>query len=237
MAKFRAVFFALDGTLWDSQRCADHVLEIVLPRLMPHLQEDDPDEVIATFNAVFFDLVKKYGLTDGRIFSRLERFERLLGVYNVRKERLARELTHTFDSARRLAMRAFRREGAVALLGDLKRNGLKVGIITNGGPAVQRQTIRTLGLEPLVDHIVIGDIEGYNKPDVRLFERAIELAGVSPDQALHVAQSPITDLIGASRAGIAAAWLKTGGYELPKGFPKPTYTITRLPQLLHIVQG
>jgi len=237
MADFLAVSFDLDGTLWDSARCADHVLEIVLPKLMPHLPEDDPSEVIAAFNAVFLDLVKKYGLASDRSFSHVERFQRLLDLYGVKKERLACHLSSAYVSARRLAMRSFLRDGAIDLLKMLRRNNIKVGVITNGIPAIQRQTICTLGFEAYLDFTIISGIEGYNKPDARLFERALEMTGVNPHQMLHVGDSPITDIVGALGAGMAVAWLQTGRHQFPRGFPKPQYTITRLTEVFPIVCG
>jgi len=236
MAGYLAVSFDLDGALWDSASCAGHVLEIVLPRLMPYLREDDPDEVITAFNAVFLDLVRKHGVTSERAFSYPERFQRLLEPYGVRKEGLAQELSNAYDSARRLAMRSFLRDGATDLIRYLRREDIKVGVITNGIPAIQRQTVRTLGLEAHLDFAAISEIEGYSKPDARLFERALEMAGVEPERMLHVGASPRTDVMGAWRAGIPTAWLDTGRHELPRGFPPPRFTISPLGEVLPIVR-
>lgn len=235
MTDIQAVSFGLNGTLWDDRSCCDHAIEIVLPKLLPVLPEDDPGEIIAAFNAVFIDLVKKHGLTADRTFSRRERFERLLDLYGVEKEGLAQRLSQTYDSARRLAMRGYLREGVTLSVNRLVKAGIKVGVIANGTPAIQRQTIRTLGLEPYLDFTVIGGIEGYNKPDPRLFHRAMQLTGVDAENMIHVGDGPITDVLGASRAGVISVWLDTGERQMPENFPGPDHSIERMIDLLAIV--
>lgn len=48
---------------------------------------------------------------------------------------------------------------------------------------------------------------GVAKPDPRIFERAAELAGVSPHEVLHVGDDPALDVVGAWGAGMQAVWV------------------------------
>ena len=235
--RFRAVFFDLDGTLWDHVACSDYVMEIVLPKLMPHLSDVDPAEVVLRFNTVLIDLVRRHGLTGPHLRSLPVRFEQLLSACGIRKEGLARELSSTYGAIRRLGMRQFLRRSAPDVLGRLRNLGAELGVITNGAPAVQRHVIETLGLAHYFRHVVISEIEGYSKPDSRLFERSLELAGVRPKEMLYVGDSLITDVLGASRAGIPVAWLRTADRRLPDGFPVPDYDIADLHELLAIVNA
>lgn len=237
MGQFQAVSFDLDGTLWKHSECNSHGLRIVLPRLMSHLPEDDPEKVVNLFNAVFLDLVKTYGLSDRRAFSRTKRFEKLLDLYGVQDRAVVQELSSTYHSARRLSMRSFLRHGATRVIEHLNRTDIGVGIISDGSPAVQRQTIRALGLESFMDFIVISGTEGCNKPHERLFRRAVELAGVTPERMLHVGKSPVTDVLGARRAGMSAAWLRTGHRTKPSSYPDPDHAIYRLEEVLRLVEG
>ncbi len=235
MSDLKAVFFDLDDTLWDRSACARQVLDIVLPQLMPHLPEDDPDEVMRRFNAVLLDLPRKEDLRERRPFSLRRRFEALLRSYDVMPGGLAGDMSRRCDHARRFSMRQFVRPSAVPVLKELKRMGLQRGLIINGPPAAQRHVVSSLGLEGHVDHVILAEAEGYSKPDVRVFRRALQLAGTASVEMLYVGDSPVTDVLGASRAGIRTAWYRTGRRRIPKAFPTPDYTITDLQEVLSIL--
>jgi HAD superfamily hydrolase (TIGR01549 family) len=235
--QLKAVFFDVGGTLWDSNACALHVMEIVLPAAAPLLPQGETAEVIRRFNAVFLDLPRKHHVRDRRPFSTLRRFEALLDSYDVKKRGLALQLSRKYDAARRFVMRQFLRRDALQVLRALGRRGLQRGVIMNGAPAVQRNMLGTLALAAELEHVILAEIEGYSKPDVRLFRRALELAGVEPHQMIYVGDSPLTDVLGAARAGIPAVWFNTGRRRLPKGFPAPDFTITRLSEVLDILEA
>ena len=55
---------------------------------------------------------------------------------------------------------------------------------------------------------------GAAKPDKRIFERALSLACVKADEALHVGDSLKDDLGGARGAGIDALFLNRNGMEV-----------------------
>lgn len=66
--------------------------------------------------------------------------------------------------------------GAEGLLKNLRKQGLKIGIITDGRPEGQRAKIESLGIESLVDEIIItdelagkGDIHKFRKPNPTAF--------------------------------------------------------------------
>lgn len=233
----KAVFFDVKGTLWDNQGCARHVMEIVLPKFTPPLPQGDTQEIILRFNAVLFDLPRREHIRDRRPFSTLKRFEALLDSYNVQDPRLARRLSHTYDSVRRLAMRQFLRSDALPVLAELGRRGLQRGVIMNGAPALQRHLVQALGLEPHLEHVILGEVEGYSKPDLRLFKRALELADVEADRMLYVGDSPLTDMLGAARAGMRTVWFSSGRRRLPKNFPVPDFTVSSLTEVLDIARA
>ena len=234
MAKYKVVFFDLDGTLWDPVGCLNHVMEIVMPKLMASLRTEDAVDLTLKFNCAFLSLVEEHGVSDTSAFSRHERFGKLFEFFDVGKRELAQKISYTYDSARRLAMRWFIRPGALEVLRELRRRGVRCGVITNGTPPAQRHAIQGLGLKPYLDYEVLGEIEGYCKPDVHLFRRALEMADAAPEQALHVGDNLFTDVLGASRAGIPTVWLKPEGRQHQQGLPLPDYVIEELPELLPI---
>ena len=153
----------------------------------------------------------------------------------MRKPGLAGDMSSRYDHTRRFSMRQFVRASAVPVLRDLRRMGLKVGVIMNGPPAVQRHLLSSLGLEAHLDYVLLAEAEGYSKPDVRVFRRALQLAGAASVEMLYVGDSPVADVLGAARAGIRTVWYRTGRRGIPRGFPMPDYTITELDEVLSIV--
>jgi putative hydrolase of the HAD superfamily len=89
------------------------------------------------------------------------------------------------------------------VLGSL-RAGWKVGLLTNGTPAVQRRKVEALGLGDLVDAVLcavdVGD--GTGKPAASAFYAALERLGATPASAVFVGDDPEADLAGASAIGM-----------------------------------
>lgn len=84
---------------------------------------------------------------------------------------------------------------------DLRRRGYKLVVVSNANGTV-RQAFRRLGLFDLVDVIVDSAEEGFEKPDRRLFEAALRLAGADASRSLHVGDIYHIDITGARAAGL-----------------------------------
>jgi HAD superfamily hydrolase (TIGR01549 family) len=235
MAKFKAVFFDLDGTLWDKMACADYAMGFVMPDILSYLPASDQSEVLLELNGILLDSVVKSGITQWRQSPRSDQFQKLLEDCGVHKDGLARELSKKYERVFRFNMQKFLRRDAIRVLQELRRRKLTVGVITNGTPAAQRHVVDGLDIGQYLDHVLIGEVEGFDKPDLRLFQRALALVACRPDEMLYVGDSLITDVLGASRAGIPVAWLKTREQTPKDGLPAPDFTIERLSEVLWIV--
>lgn len=55
-----------------------------------------------------------------------------------------------------------------------------------------------------VDTILDSELVGFNKPDPRFFQLALDRLGARPDQAIHVGDTVRADVRGAQAAGIRA---------------------------------
>ena len=237
MAEIKAVFFDLDGTLWDRVACSSHVLDLALEKIRPHVPDAAPAQLVSQFNGALLALVRERGLADSHAFARRARFAKMLDLCGIPGEDLLREVTHQFDSARRFTMRKYLRAGAIPLLRELQYRKVTRGLLTNGVPSIQKHVLEKLGLLSYLDHVLIGDVEGFCKPHEGLFQRALQLSGVRPEETLHVGDSLLTDILGASRIGIRTAWLKSPQTSIPEGFPQPDHTIGKLKEVLDIVRG
>jgi putative hydrolase of the HAD superfamily len=74
-----------------------------------------------------------------------------------------------------------------------------------------------LQLAPLLDGVVTSARAGARKPSAAIFVRALEVAGVAPERAVHVGDSVEEDIIGARRAGIEPILVSRDGHEGPPG--------------------
>jgi putative hydrolase of the HAD superfamily len=72
---------------------------------------------------------------------------------------------------------------------------------------------------------------GAPKPDMRIFSRLIEEAGVEAHQILHVGDDPQLDVVGAVQAGLQAAWLNRYSRPWPAHLPPPPRTILSLAEI------
>jgi putative hydrolase of the HAD superfamily len=117
------------------------------------------------------------------------------------------------------------------VLQGVKARGLVTGVLSNWdirlGPLLEG-----LGLMPYFDHVILSAVVGWEKPHRRIFEAALELAGVSADEALHVGDNYQQDVVGAQQAGIYAVWLRRRG-EQTADCP----VIRSLDELVTIIDG
>jgi putative hydrolase of the HAD superfamily len=236
MAELKAVFFDVKGTLFDHRGCARDALHIVLQNYMGVFPTDDPEEVIRHYDAVLLDVVSGRHLRRAVCPARRDRFEALLDSFGVSKPKLAREMAQRYDATRRMVLRQYNRPGAQMVVQSLRKEGIQVGVVMNGVPAVQRALLNALGLARKVDHVLMAEAEGYSKPHVRLFGRLLEVADAQADQVLYVGDSPLTDVLGAQRAGIPVVWFDTGRRRLLPGMAPPDFTVQDLGELLPITR-
>jgi putative hydrolase of the HAD superfamily len=78
----------------------------------------------------------------------------------------------------------------------------ELGVISNFDGRL-RMILEGLGIAHFFSAIVLSSEVGADKPDGLIFQRAAELLGVSPQEALHVGDDPVRDWQGAAAAGFA----------------------------------
>jgi len=88
-----------------------------------------------------------------------------------------------------------------AVLGRLAAR-LPLVLVTNQVASVQLAKVQRLGLDGYLHGIVTSEEAGADKPDPRIFRRALELAGASAAEALMVGDSVRGDLEGAAASGL-----------------------------------
>ena len=129
------------------------------------------------------------------------------------------------------------KNGARKTLKALK-GWVRVGLISDSGTSpgrIIRRILSDYGVLEYFDVTVFSDEVGYCKPSKVVFKLALEALGVEPGEALHVGDLVNKDVIGAKRAGMYTAWLKTNeqDYGLDDA---PDYIISSLIEVIGILE-
>jgi putative hydrolase of the HAD superfamily len=100
--------------------------------------------------------------------------------------------------------------GARELLELAQELGLRLALVSNWGPGLPR-TLKALGVLDRFDVVLVSALERIEKPDPRLFARALEGLGLGADEVLHVGDHPDKDARGAQSAGLRTALVDGSG--------------------------
>ena len=119
------------------------------------------------------------------------------------------------------------------LLADLSRRH-RLAIVSNGSGRVQRAKLARLGLGDATPRAFISGEVGVAKPEPALFESALAWADSMASEALFVGDDPVRDIAGASAIGMATCWI-SGGRPYPAGLPRPDRMIVQVHELGEVV--
>lgn len=112
------------------------------------------------------------------------------------------------------SLRFFAYPEVPSALRRLRAAGCRLVVCSNWDVSL-REVLAATGLGALVDGVVISAVEKVAKPDPRLLQRALFVAGGVPARAaVHVGDSVDADVRGAQAAGVAPVLVRRTGDEL-----------------------
>lgn len=231
----RAVFFDLDGTLCDPGDSWNLGVEAAFD-LFETRHPGCRDALAAAWQDANANLRGRLDRGELRMRDVVEgRFPLALEGIGIEDDALAEELNDVLSRTRRGALKPM--EGAHDLLRALS-DRYAVGIITNGSDAnavdSQPSTARHIGVLDLVGSIWVSDAVGFRKPDPGIFQAALAGAGVEPDQAVYVGDSPRHDVAGAVAAGMRSILICPSG--TPDG-PLPDAVVRSLRDVVPAIES
>ena len=200
------ITFDLDNTLWESHQVLLRATRETNAWIVEHVPE--------------YTSLSTERLTELNDTLRRERPEILHDVSEFRlafMERCFQAVGVPVSDARRLSQAAFAvfihwrcqvepYPEAEQLLAELS-SSYQLASITNGNSDVTKTSI-----SEYFSFNVSAENAGAAKPSVKIFRRALELAGVSePARAIHVGDSLREDIDGAVNAGMKSVWLDHEG--------------------------
>nr|WP_275577746.1 HAD family hydrolase [Vibrio parahaemolyticus] len=144
----------------------------------------------------------------------------------------AQQAQHYFDSARMGAFTFF--PGVKEMLTDLRKH-YKLVVITNGPIFSQHPKLKATQMDEWVDHIIVGGEEPEEKPAASIFQKALNLVDVKPEEALHIGDSLAADIAGANNMGILSVWVNATGASNPTEIT-PNFEIRETVELKEILK-
>lgn len=239
MARYSVLLLDADGTLFDYDRAEGYALETTCGELGLDYEPERDLPVYRRINAEMWIAFERGEIDPGTLsVERFRRFLEALGADGAAVNRGA----HADSGARvnpvemadrylgHLAEGSFLIPDALEVVRELASLA-RLAVITNGLSRVQRSRFSGSGLSEYVEHLVISDEVGSQKPEPGIFDVALEpFNGVSRDEVLIVGDSLTSDIAGGVRYGIATCWYNPEGRKNPDG-PVPTHEIRSLAEL------
>jgi polyol permease family len=85
----------------------------------------------------------------------------------------------------------------------------KLGLVANSGEHALR-ALRRDGLLELFEVVALADFVGSEKPDLKIFQYALDKSGIAPDRAVHVGNRLDSDIRPAKSLGLRTIWVLRG---------------------------
>ena len=220
----KSVIFDLDGTLLDRETSVEQFVSGQYDRLAKYLNHIPKNDYIAKFieldchghvwkDKVYQNLVSKFAIKGISWQSLLEDYEMRFQFHCVPFKFLTE------------------------MLNELKQQGYLLGIITNGRGQFQARAIDGLNIREYFDAILISEVEQVRKPQVEIFQRAMNRLGVSAIDSVFVGDHPEADIIGAKSAMMKTIWKRNLSWaEVPEA-DAIIDELNEIPPILAKLQG
>lgn len=121
----------------------------------------------------------------------------------------------------------------------LKKRGIKIGIISNASATLD-DILKRIGLHSRFAHIVISEKAGVEKPDRKIFLKALKLSNSKAAETVYIGDNYIADIYGARSAGLVPVWIKrkskNAEFSFPAGKNDRVRTVSSLKGLIKLMK-
>lgn len=130
-------------------------------------------------------------------------------------------------------------DGVAEMIQELKEKGIKVGIITDGRPKGQRNKLESLGLDKMVEDVIITDELGgtqFRKPCDIAFRIMITKWRMNPADVMYVGDNAEKDFQSPQQLGMRSVWFRNedGLYQCQSSFLHKQ--INKIMDLKHLLE-
>lgn len=228
--KYQHLFFDLDRTLWDFDGNSKLTLmEIFANRKLEEKLGVDFDRFhhyYMPYNLKLWELYKQGKIEKTRLS--VERFEGTLRHFGLNDTELAAKISHDYITISPTKTKLF--QDALEVIEELSKD-YSLHILTNGFNEVQFVKIENSGLKPYFRKIITSEMIGIQKPNVEIFNFALNEANALLEGSIMIGDDQETDIMGAKKAGMDQVFVNFHHEDLKT---KATYHIHQLKDLLSI---
>ncbi|MBE3576747.1 MAG: HAD family hydrolase [Limnochordales bacterium] len=159
-------------------------------------------------------------------------YRQMLAYAGVPGEKVGWILARIDEHDRQRNLWSFTYPWVAETLQALQEQGWSMSVISNSDGRVE-QVLWEAGLGRFFEIVIDSHREGCEKPDPRLFQRALARLGLQPQDCLYIGDFYHIDVLGANRAGIAAVHLDRAGLAEAAGWEGVRLpSVASLPDLL-----
>ncbi|MTK64034.1 MAG: TIGR02253 family HAD-type hydrolase [Methanobacterium sp.] len=201
----KAVFLDIDDTIYNTSEFAKLARKASLNAMIDAglpLSNEDAYKLLR-------EIIKEKGSNYNKHFNVLTK-----RVFGEEKPLLIAVGMITYHNVKFALLRLF--PNTMPTLIDLRSKGYKLGVISNGLTIKQYEKLVRLGLHHFFDFVITSEEAGVEKPDIKIYELAMERMGCDPENSVMIGNNFQDDILGAIDAGMSAIYLTPGLTELEK---------------------
>ena len=191
------IFFDLDHTLWDFEKNSKMTFRKIFSENQVGV---DLEEFLGYYVPLNLEYWKLY--REERISKSELRYQRLRRSFEAVHYEADDELINILSEQYIEHLSSFNNliPDTIEVLEYLKPK-YRLHIITNGFQEIQEKKLRNASILEYFNQVVNSEMAGVKKPNPRIFELALQMAGVTPDKSLMIGDSIEADILGAQAVG------------------------------------
>ncbi len=216
----KAIIFDLDNTLIDFMSMKKAVSAAAAKAMITAGLKDYPEDLADTLFSFYLD----HGIESDDAFEQY-----LLQEYKTVDYRILAAALNAYLKEKYLHLKPY--PGAAETLRELKQQGFKLGVVSDGLRLKAWMRLNEAGLDSFFDAVVTYEDTGKQKPAREPFLRICDELGVNPEECLMVGDWPERDIQGGGSVGMKTC-LATYGQVRPG---KAEYQIESFANLIDVV--
>ena len=229
MAKYKYLLWDIDGTIINFELAERAAIRSLFKRFKLGDCSDEMLMYYSQINKRYWQLMESGKIKKDKML--VERFIEFFSNKGINAD-IAAEFNKEYQIA--LCDTIVFNDDAIDIIKHQKKT-CKIIIVTNGTEVVQEKKLERSGINDIVDNVFISELVGFEKPNIKFFEKVILEVGIKDlKEALIIGVSLTSDIQGGHNIGIDTCWYNPKNEENTT-LLNPTYTIRNLHELENII--